>query len=110
MKVDPDKLSFELFSNSDNFSALDFTEDDGTDPLGIDDFIKNRVQDYLPNKLASIWTVRYESAIVAYFTTSMFAIGVRQLFDDEYVKCQLFPILPYCLEEWAFTKKKEVET
>ncbi len=93
MKVDPEKLSFDLFSTSDNFSTLDFTEDDGKDPLGIDDFIKNRVQDYLPNKLASIWTVRYESVIVAYFTTSMFAIGVKQLFDDEHVK--EVPIVSY---------------
>ncbi|MEW6605630.1 MAG: hypothetical protein AB1351_13215 [Thermoproteota archaeon] len=67
MKVDPDKLSFELFTTSDNFSALDFTEEDGTDPLGIDDFIKNKFSDYLQNNLTSIWTVRYEGHIVAYF-------------------------------------------
>ena|GEM_PF-4953248 len=33
------KLSFELFTTSDNFSTLDLTEEDGTDPLGIDGFI-----------------------------------------------------------------------
>lgn len=93
MKVDPDKLSFELFTTSDNFSTLDFTEEDGTDPLGIDDFIKNKFSDYLQNNLTSIWTVRYEGRIVAYFTASMFAIQTRQLLDDEHVS--EVPIVSY---------------
>jgi hypothetical protein len=70
MKVDPDKLSFELFATNDDFSTLDFIEEDGTDPLGIDDFIKNKLNDYLQNNLTSIWKVRYEGHIVAYFTAS----------------------------------------
>jgi hypothetical protein len=89
MKVDPDKLSFELFTTSDDLSTLDFAEEDYTDPLGIDDFIKNRFNDYLQNNLTSIWTVRYEGHIVAYFTASMFAIQTRQLLDDEQILLHL---------------------
>lgn len=81
--IDPDKLFFPLLSETDDFSALDFTDDQGTDPLGVDDFIKKRVQEYLKNNLSTIYSVKYDGRLVGFFTLSMFAIQVKELQDSE---------------------------
>jgi hypothetical protein len=94
MTIDTNRLVFTTFSKeSDDFSALDFTEDDGSDPLGVDDFIRNRVMLYLSNNLCSVYTVRYEGQIVAYFTVSMSAIETKRLVGSVEINHSL-PVSP----------------
>lgn len=84
MTIDTNRLVFTTFSKeNDDFSALDFTEGDGSDPLGVNDFIRNRATLYLSNNLCSVYTVRYEDQIVAYFTSSMSAIETKRLVDED---------------------------
>ncbi|HXG06677.1 MAG TPA: GNAT family N-acetyltransferase [Nitrososphaera sp.] len=83
--IDLNKLVFASFSRDDNFATLDFTEADGSDPLGVDDFIRNRARLYLSNNLCAIYTVRYAGQIVAYFTASMSAIETKRLVDEDKV-------------------------
>lgn len=84
MTIDTNRLVFTTFSKEgDDFSKLDFTEDDGSDPLSVDDFIRNRVMLYLSNSLCAAYTVRYEGQIVAYFTASMSAIETKRLVDED---------------------------
>lgn len=84
MTIDTNRLVFTTFSkDGDDFSKLDFTEDDGSDPLGFDDFIRNRVTLYLSNNLCVAYTVRYEGQIVAYFTASMSVIETKRLVDED---------------------------
>ncbi|MEM2786463.1 MAG: GNAT family N-acetyltransferase [Nitrososphaerales archaeon] len=78
--IDANRLVFTTFSKEgDDFSKLDFTEDDGSDPLGVDDFIRNRIMLYLSNNLCAAYTVRIE----AYFTASMSAIETKRLVDED---------------------------
>lgn len=83
--IDPNKLVFATFSKDDDLTALDFTEDDGSDPLAVDDFIRNRATLYLSNNLCAIYSVRHAGQIVAYFTTSMSAIETKRLVDEDKV-------------------------
>jgi hypothetical protein len=83
--IDPDRLNFSLLSDKDNFSNLDFTENDGTDPLGVDIFLKQKALEYRKNNLSAIHTVRVDGELAAFFTLSMFAIQVKELHDKRAV-------------------------
>ncbi len=81
--IDPVRLNFSLLSDKDNFSNLDFTENDGTDPLGVDIFLKQKALGYRKNNLSAIYTVRVDGELAAFFALSMFAIQVKELHDKE---------------------------
>ena len=95
LTIDPNKLRFFHFSKNDNFSLLDFRQYDGTDPLHVDKFIREEVSTYLDNHLGSIYSVRYEDELVAFFTLSMSCIGYSTISTsgDSYVETKLFPAL-----------------
>ncbi len=81
--IDPDRLDFSLLSDEDNLLDLDFTEEDGTDPLGVNAFLKQKASEYRKNNLTAIHAVRLDGKLVAFFTLSMFAIQVKELQDKE---------------------------
>ena len=66
--------------------VLDFTESDGTDPLKINEFYKKDLQIYSKAKLSTVWVVKEDEKIIAYFTLSMNAIELDMLSKDEKVK------------------------
>lgn len=72
-------LRYRPFSNSDTFPPLDFTNDDGKDPLGVNGFFHNNLQTYRQNNLSTVWIVREDTTPIAYFTVSMNAIEVKEL-------------------------------
>src|SRR5215510_7669456 len=94
LTIDPNKLRFFHFSKNDDFSLLDFRQYDGTDPLHVDKFIRE-VSTYLDNHLGSIYSVRYEDELVAFFTLSMSCIGYSTIAtsDDSYAETKLYPAL-----------------
>jgi len=76
-------LKYWLLSPSDNLPDLDFTEDDGSDPLQIDYFYRHELNLYQENNLSKIWIVRMDSKPVGYLTISMNAIQVDYLSTKE---------------------------
>lgn len=66
--------------------VLDFTESDKTDPLKINEFYKKDLQNYNKAKLSTVWTVKEDGKVAAYFTTSMNAIELDILSQDEKVR------------------------
>lgn len=86
VKLDPAKFGFNLLSENDNLNSLDFTEDNGTDPLGVNSFVQEKSSLYSKNKLSAVWVVRYEGELIGFFSLSMFAIEVRELAEGERVE------------------------
>jgi GNAT superfamily N-acetyltransferase len=81
--IDHDKLDVVLFSNSDDLSSCDFKEDDGSDPLYVDEFIHHRATIYRENNLSVIYVVKYCKEIVGFFTLSMGALEVKKLRESD---------------------------
>jgi GNAT superfamily N-acetyltransferase len=104
--IDLNKLIFATFSKDDNFATLDFTDDNGSDPLGVDDFIRNRAAIYLSNNLCAIYTVRHADQIVAYFTASMSAIETKRLvYEDKVPNVGILSYPALLLGQMAVDKK-----
>lgn len=85
-KIHPDDLDIDIVSNGDDISVLDCTEQNGTDPLGVQDFLKTKAVIYSRNNLTSLWRVKYDTKIVAFFTLSMSSIGLDQVPRTRLVK------------------------
>ena len=85
-KINPDDLDIDIVSGKDDISILDCTEQDGTDTLGVQDFLKRKAQIYSKNNLTSLWQVKYEGKIVAFFTLSMSSIGLDDVPRSKQVK------------------------
>ena len=79
-------IEYLRLSEISNLPELDFTEKDGSDPLGIHRFYYNDLQRYQENNLSTIRLVRIRNEIVGYFTVSMNAIEIDKLGKDEKVK------------------------
>lgn len=80
--IDANKLEFGIYSPLEDFSNLNFTNRDGSDPLDVDAFIHGNPQDYVENNISAIYTVRYEHNLVGFFTLSMSNIGKGKLQSD----------------------------
>lgn len=95
LMIDPSKLRFFHFSENDDFSLLDFRQFDGSDPLNVDKFIREEIRTYVDNRLGSIYSVKYEGKLVAFFTLSMSCIGYLTIAsnDDSHVETKLYPAL-----------------
>ncbi|MDE1813940.1 MAG: GNAT family N-acetyltransferase [Thaumarchaeota archaeon] len=77
------ELDYGTLLPNDDLSSLDFTERDGTDPLGVNEFARRKAIEYHKNKLATVRVIRFNKNIVAYFTVSMSAISVENLDSKE---------------------------
>lgn len=77
------KLCYDFLNEIYDLSKLDFTDKDGTDPLGVDEFAKKKALAYHKNKLSTVRVVIYENELVAYFAVSMSSIGIDQLDNKE---------------------------
>jgi predicted GNAT family N-acyltransferase len=85
-KINPDDLDIDIVSAEDDISVLDCTELDGTDLLGVQDFLKTKALIYSKNNLASLWRVKYKGKIVAFFTLSMSSIGLEEVPRSRQIK------------------------
>lgn len=85
-KINPDDLDIDVVSVGDDIAVLDCTEPDGTDPLGVQDFLKTKALIYSKNNLSSLWRVKYKEKIVAFFTLSMSSIGLDEVPHSRQVK------------------------
>lgn len=85
-KINPDDLDIDIASSGDDILVLDCTELDGTDPLGVQEFIKTKASTYKKNNLATLWLVKYREKTVAFFTLSMSSVGLDQVPRSRQVK------------------------
>lgn len=83
--VDPYRVTINVISNDDNIKGLDFTEDDKSDPLLVQDFIKNKSEIYQKNNLTSLWAVKYDNVLVGFFALSMNSLKKDSMEEDDKV-------------------------
>ena len=81
------ELEIRELDDSDNYDKLDFTDEDGSDPLGVHEFFhSNKAREFRNQKLSTIWVVIYKEKVIACFTLSMSAINTSKLEKDEIVE------------------------
>lgn len=80
------KLDYLHLDEIKEIPRLDFTEDDGSDPLDIHKFYFNDLARYQESKLSIARFVKYKGAVAGYFTVSMNAIELERLGRDEKVR------------------------
>lgn len=85
-KILEEELSCSPFEPNDDILKLDCRELEGSDPLGVHEFIHKYAVKSHNSRLSSIYVVRYKGMIVACFTLSMFLITSRRLTDGDQVK------------------------
>jgi hypothetical protein len=76
------KLDFSPYSKSDDFSNLDFKYK-GTDELEVDKYIHDNPNNYIENHVSNIYSVRYETELIGFFTLSMSYIDNSAMLDDD---------------------------
>lgn len=83
-RIDTDNLDFSCYDPFlDDFSDLDFRNNDGSDPLKVDEFIHENPKQYTDNHISTIFIVRYHEEIIAFFTLSMSNIGKKKIEVDD---------------------------
>lgn len=96
--LNPNRSDIKLYNPSiDNFSNLDFTLKDGSDPLNIDKFIHGNIQDYLKNHVTQLYSLRFEGKLAGFFTLSTSQIESKYLNSEDDITDVEFNIYPSLL-------------
>ena len=99
LSIDPGKLKFRIYDPLvDNLLNLDFTQTDGSDPLLVEEYVKNHILNEIENRKIKAYVVTYEDNAIAFFTLSMSVICGKSLLkgdneDDDKLKKLVFPAL-----------------
>ncbi|MDE1767267.1 MAG: hypothetical protein KGI27_13500 [Thaumarchaeota archaeon] len=80
------RLQYLYLDELKEIPRLDFTEQNGSDPLEIHKFYYDDLRRYQQSKLSTARFVKYKGEMVGYFTVSMNAIELDKLGKDEKVK------------------------
>ncbi len=79
MTLNTNSILIREYNHGDDIAKLDFTEDDGSDPLNVDNFFKTKVKHFLDSDLCSLFVVLYENNLVGCFTLFMNGISTKHL-------------------------------
>jgi GNAT superfamily N-acetyltransferase len=82
---EPPNLRFEKLTSNLSSSTFDCTEEDGTDPHGLQDFIANEPLKYQTERLGVTYLVFQDSDPVAFLTVSMTCLKISELDNEEQV-------------------------
>jgi hypothetical protein len=99
LSIDPSKLKFRMYDPLvDNLLNLDFTQTDGSDPLLVEEYVKNHILKEIENNSIKAYVVTYDENAIAFFTLSMSVICSKGLpkgddEDDGELKKFVFPAL-----------------
>ncbi len=100
LSIDPSKLKFRMYDPlADNLINLDFTQTDGSDPLLVEEYVKNHILEEIENRSIKAYVVTYEDNAIAFFTLSMSVICSKRFLkddddaDDDKLKKFAFPAL-----------------
>jgi GNAT superfamily N-acetyltransferase len=83
--IDFTNLRVSVFSGTEDVGSCDFREDD-LDPLGVDNFIRNKALAYQHYRLCVIYIIACGGAILGFFTVSMGVIDAKKLTEGEQVE------------------------
>ena len=86
-----------VYRSGDKIADLDLTDDDGSDPLGVDEFFKNKAEFFLKKRFCSIFIILYHEKIVGCFTLSMHGIQKKYVNDKESIDEENISIYPCVL-------------
>ncbi len=95
-KVSPSRLSCRKLRQTDDFSVLDFTQEDGSDKPGLQEFIEKEAVKYQEQKLGITYVFFCDGSPVAFATLSMGDIPIEKMKPDERVASTQIPSYP-CL-------------
>lgn len=104
-KVDLSKLRFEKLSRESDTTALDCTDEDGSDPFGLQVFIRDEALTYQAEKLGVTYLVFQDSDLVGFVTVSMTCLSIADLGEDEKVKGVRVPYPALLLGRLAVDKR-----
>jgi len=83
--IDLTKLHFVKLSPESNISTLDCTEDNGADPLGLQEFILKEALTYQAERIGVTYLVLHEKTIVVFLTVSMNCLSLEELQQQEMI-------------------------
>ena len=71
LSIDPSKLKFKMYDPLVNdLLKLDFTQTDGSDPLLVEEYVKNHILKDIEKNNIRAYVVNYEENAIAFFTVS----------------------------------------
>jgi GNAT superfamily N-acetyltransferase len=79
-------IDVDVISDKEDLSGCNFKEKDGSDPLEVDDFVRNRMTTYSKNNLCVIYVVRNEGKTIGFYTLSMGALEVKKLKEQDRIE------------------------
>ncbi len=83
LSIDPSKLKFRIYDPLvHDLLNLDFTQTDGSDPLLVEEYVKNHILKDIENSSVKAYAVTYEENAIAFFTLSMSVICSKSLLKD----------------------------
>ncbi len=81
-------MTWEVFTIDElnKIPKMDFTEENGKDPMNIQEFYNKELKKYEKNNLSKIRLLKKDGEFVGYFAVSMNGIELEKLSGDEKVK------------------------
>jgi GNAT superfamily N-acetyltransferase len=83
INVDLDRLNIRPLNRDDDISILDCTEDDGTDPLNVQDYLSKKAHLYHDGRASTVYVVEQDQRILAFFTLSMAGIKSDKIAQND---------------------------
>jgi GNAT superfamily N-acetyltransferase len=83
--VDLTKVQFQRLSSTSKLKGFDCTEADGTDPLGLQEFIQKEALVYQSERIGVTYLTLHGKDVVAFITVSMNCLSVNELDKPEKV-------------------------
>jgi hypothetical protein len=81
--VDLTELQFLKLSSTSKLEGFDCTEADGTDPLGLQEFIQREALVYQSERIGVTYLIPHGKDVVAFITVSMSCLSVDELEKPE---------------------------
>jgi GNAT superfamily N-acetyltransferase len=79
------RLQFRKLSPESDTSSLDCTDEDGTDPFGLQVFVTQEAFTYQAEKLGVTYLAFYEERLVGFVTVSMTCLKIEEVEEEEKV-------------------------
>jgi hypothetical protein len=83
MQVNLDRLEIRTLKPNDDVSKLDCTEDDGSDPLGVQNYLRTKAVAYNDGRVSAIFIVKQDKRVLAFFTLSMTSLESNSLAEND---------------------------
>jgi hypothetical protein len=104
--IEPENLKFKIYNPIiDTLSDLDFTQNDGSDPLLVEQYAKTLLKGIENTKNVKTYLVKYQEKIIAFFTLKMAQIRGNNLSDYDKDEFKDFHYPALLMERIGIDKK-----